>query len=438
MSQPPLVLLPRTTCPHCWQTFLPEEVLWISAHQDLLGDPRLGPEQPQRFLPSRFDLDGNALDARGFSCRQLACPRCHLVLPRCLLETEPAFVSILGTPACGKSFYLTALTWELRRLLPERFALGFTDADPSANRQLNDYESALFLNANPHEFTYLADLIRKTELQGYLYDIVSYGSQTVTYPRPFLFLIKPRPTHPQLDVAQKSARVICLYDNAGESFQPGRDTAASPVTQHLARAQFLLFLYDPTQDLRFRQLCDRQGVRLPHESESRNSRQELVLMEAADRVRRTVGLSANARHERPLIVVLTKSDLWGDLLEDREPKNPWVTTRHGTGLDRGKVERRSDQARVLLWQACPELVTAAEDFAQEVVYVPVSALGVLPRRGEKGPAVRPADLKPRWATVPLLYGLSRWVPGLVPGVKRASHKETGDTRLPETRNTQPG
>jgi hypothetical protein len=71
MSQPPLSLLPRITCPHCWHNFAPEDVLWVAAHQDLLGDPRLGPEQPQRFLPSRFDLDGNALDARGFSCGQL-------------------------------------------------------------------------------------------------------------------------------------------------------------------------------------------------------------------------------------------------------------------------------------------------------------------------------------------------------------------------------
>ena len=114
----PLPLLPRTTCPHCWASFAPEEALWVSAHTDLLGDPRLGPDEPQRFLPTRFDVDGHALDARGLACHHLACPKCHLGMPRGLLEMEPAFVSILGTPACGKSFLLTALTWELRRLLP--------------------------------------------------------------------------------------------------------------------------------------------------------------------------------------------------------------------------------------------------------------------------------------------------------------------------------
>ena len=52
-------------------------------------------------------------------------------------------------------------------------------------------------------------------------------------------------------------------------------------------------------------------------------------------------------------MVLTKSDLWGDLLEDANPKNPWVTTHLGSGLNRGKVERRSDKARALLWESLP-------------------------------------------------------------------------------------
>ncbi len=82
-------LLSQVTCPHCWERFQPEQVLWISEHVDLLGDPLLGPEQEQRFLPSRFTLDGDAIDARGMTCRALACPRCHLPVPRAMLEMEP-------------------------------------------------------------------------------------------------------------------------------------------------------------------------------------------------------------------------------------------------------------------------------------------------------------------------------------------------------------
>jgi hypothetical protein len=417
MPTAPLALLRRTTCPHCWTSFAPEEVLWVSAHADLLGDPRLGPEQPQRFLPTRFNLEGNALDARGFVCQQLACPRCHLPVPRALLEMEPAFLSILGTPACGKSFYLATLTWELRRLLPQAFALAFADADPVANRLLNDNEDALFLNPHADQPAYLANLIRKTELQGELYDMVSYGNQTVSYPKPFLFTLQPGPGHPRRAVAGQIARLLCLYDNAGEHFQPGRETTGSPVTQHLAQAQLLLFLFDPTQDPRFlRRRQEKTGANdaVP----ARTSRQESILSEAAVRVRRARGLSENARHDRPLIVVLTKCDAWAGLLEDGDLSPPWRAKDGLAGLDRERIERRSQQLRRLMLELCPELVAAAENFAQEVVYVPVSALGRQPEKGPHGLALRPRDIRPVWVSVPLLYGLCRWMHGLIPAMRR--------------------
>jgi hypothetical protein len=81
-------ILPKITCPHCWQRFRPEELLRISRHADLLGDQVLGSDAPLRFLPSRFDVSGNALDARGMACQSLACPRCHLMIPRALTEIE--------------------------------------------------------------------------------------------------------------------------------------------------------------------------------------------------------------------------------------------------------------------------------------------------------------------------------------------------------------
>jgi len=39
------------------------------------------------------------------------------------------------------------------------------------------------------------------------------------------------------------SRVICVYDNAGESFQVGKDSEASPATQHLAKSKALMFLF---------------------------------------------------------------------------------------------------------------------------------------------------------------------------------------------------
>ena len=77
----PAKLLSQVTCPHCWESFSPEDVLWISEHVDLLGDPLLGPEQQQRFLPSRFTMQGDAIDSKGMTCRSPGLPRCHLPMP---------------------------------------------------------------------------------------------------------------------------------------------------------------------------------------------------------------------------------------------------------------------------------------------------------------------------------------------------------------------
>jgi len=136
-----LGLNPRVICPHCWHTFVPHETMWVAAHNELMGDPVLGPEKARRFLPSRFTPEGHAIDARGVTCQQLACPRCHLGIPRSAIEAEPLFLSIVGGPKTGKSYLLSAMTWELRKRLPASFALAFSDADTVNNQHLNEDEA---------------------------------------------------------------------------------------------------------------------------------------------------------------------------------------------------------------------------------------------------------------------------------------------------------
>jgi len=421
-------LLNRITCPHCWEHFAPEKSLWISEHQDLLGDQRLGPEQQQRFLPTRFTVAGEALDAKGFPCQHLACPHCHLGVPRPFLEMESLFLSVFGAPASGKSYLLAAMTWQLRKVLPLDFAVSFADADPMFNRVLNQYEESLFSNSQGEEFVPLAKLIRKTEEQGEMYDMVSYGTQVVSYPRPFVFGMQPQPGHPNAGKASGLSRVVCLYDNAGESFQPGKDTVSNPVTRHMAQSRTLFFVFDPTQDSRFRKHCD---SRLGSASAARMSRQEPILQEAAARIRRHCNLKHTERHTRPLIVILTKCDVWWQLTGEDPPPEPWKQVPAGqvgekrvdaplAALDTDAVERSSQIVRELLISQCPEIVTAAEGFATQVTYIAVSAVGWETHVDSSSGmlSIRPEDTAPHWVTVPYLYALCRSVPGLIPSIYR--------------------
>jgi len=116
--------------------------------------------------------------------------------------------------------------------------------------------------------------------------------------------------------------------------------------------------------------------------------------------------------------VVTKYDCWSSLLGNTPLDNPWVPSKRGasSALDKELIQERSRQVRKLLWELSPEIVAAAESFAQQVIFVPVSAMGrspdVDPQTGAFG--IRPRDIHPRWAEVPLLYFLAHWMEGIIP------------------------
>ncbi len=371
LGPPPGNVLPRMTCPHCWHVFPTDQVLFVSQHGELLGDPVLGPEAQLRFRPSRFNKEGEAIDARDTPCQTLACPRCHLSIARAMTQTAPLFMSIIGAPASGKSHFLASMTWELRRVLSEKFSISFNDADASTNHTLNEYEQTLFLQDDMDQLV----SIRKTELQGELYDQIRLGEQVVNLPKPFLFTLRPlaRPA-----TTGNKLQMVCLYDNAGEHFQPGMDTISLPGTQHMAKARVLWFMYDPTQHPRFREQCRSLSQDVQVYGSARTLRQEVLLNEAASRIRRYTGLAAGEQYDRPLVVIVSKADIWGQLLGVNLAREPLVPSPNDDGtwaLDVERVEKISVALRKLLVMLSPEFVTAAEDFCKHIVYLPVSALG---------------------------------------------------------------
>ena len=389
----------------------------------LLGDDRLGESERARFLPTEYDEFGTPLDPRGKLCRDMACPRCHLKIPAPALDSPPVFMSIVGAPACGKSYYLASSTWSLRRVLPSKFQITFTDADPGMNHRIRQYESLQYEDGG-------RGLVRidKTEEQGDLYDAVRLDEQTVVLPQPFVFLAaKSNARASEADDSKNYSRMICLYDNAGESYLPSHDLGSSPVTRHLAQSKCVFFLFDPTQDAQFR----REFVRRYSDSSLFDSsssatgsgtavRQEAVFVETARRVRSLRHMTTNDRFNDLLIVIVSKADVWSRLspnLARLLERNPY-SLRSGSeeyGLRSDKIEAASRETRELLARLTPEFISAVENFAKDVVYIPVSATGVAPSVDSETNAsgFRVEDMKPVWATAPMLYALRRLAPDLV-------------------------
>jgi len=390
------------TCPHCWHRFDVEDFLYIARHQSLLGDPVLGPEAPQRFLPSKFNPEGNAIDSAGMSCPDKACPRCHLRIPQGASEQPPLFLSIVGAAASGKSFALTAMIWALRNKLARNFAVSFTDTDAINNQIINECEETLFLNSSPDQLVAL----RKTELQGELYNQVLLDGMLINLPKPFMFTITPAEHHPHYeDVRDKMSRTLVLYDNAGEHFEPGMDSVDNPTTKHLLHSDVIFFLFDPTQDMRFRSRLRGEDPQLIQGA--RVQRQEILLTEMINRIKKYSGMKTGSKATKTLVLVVSKADVWLDLLGFDLPTDPWrwEPKFNTCALDVNMIKNVSFAVRHMLERICPEVVSTAESFAGDVLYLPNSALGQSPELSEETGmlGIRPKDINPYWAGVPMLY-----------------------------------
>lgn len=426
---PTLELQPRLDCPSCWQSLDPADLLWVSAHADLVGDPYLGSDAYKRFLPSRFDAAGFALDAKGERCHALACPRCHLPVSRILTELKPVFVSVLGGPYSGKSYLLAAAIWELRKRL-HAFKVGFSDADPAANREISEREQKLFLSDSPDQVVAIDKTQPTTDTN--TYRSVNYGDRVVMYAYPFLFALRPDADHPVLlkgRDARKASRVLCVYDNAGEHFMADEQTEQSPVTDHLALSQSLIYVFDPTQHNAFRTRCREISDDPQLHVDSNLFRQDEILQVAASRVRKKANLPTHGKIKKPLIVAMSKYDVWGSLMPeiDLAAISPYRKGPDGlTLLDLTTLAAVSQRTQALVAEVAPDIVAACRSVSDDVIYLPVSSQGCSPVRGEDAMlGVRPVDLAPVWAEVPFIYSLFRSKTSLIPAYTAGVGRESG-------------
>jgi hypothetical protein len=395
-------LVSSLTCPHCWAEFPPVQIRYVSEHEALRGDPILGESEQLRFLPSRFDARGRAIDPLGALCSRMACKQCHLELPSAALELPQTILSIVGAPACGKSVMLAAASFSLRSGLVVD-GMDFIDADPTLNDLTLELESSLFRSSTPDRPT----MIAKTDLSGRLYRSFQLGDSQWIAPKPQLFVIGRR-AHRQL---------LCLYDNAGEHFLPGRDAAHEPVTRHLAASRALVFVVDPTQDQRvIDRLGGRDAVRAQGGAGSTEQRQDLVLIEAANRVRRLRAMSAFDPLPFRIVLALAKADIWGQLTA------PEIRSDFGGAAARTSVTVPDIRVLSAVHTACegflaasmPELLATARALDPKFRIVPFSGLGNPPSRSDsdRGLTILPRDVRPVWPAAPIVVALAEANPAM--------------------------
>jgi len=425
-------LLSEVTCPNCWERFPPEAALAIAGHGELRGergDPMLAETELRRFLPTRFTPECAALDELDTPSFDLACPHCHLLVPRVLFERQDTvFLSIFGAVHSGKSYFLAAMARQMEVALPQRFGLGVTEPHPASNVLIRSYKDALFNHSDPNALVFIPTTPKEGSKYYMTVRRAGHAGEELLYPKPQFFQVAPTGRHPSAASPLRQARTICLYDNSGEHFRPDWASPSRPETEHLARSSAMLFVFDPIREPAFYERCRGRSEDPQFELAKREqplTSQDVILATADANVKKRLGREIADPLETPLVVIVGKFDVWRHLAAEDLPAFATGDERDASTIhcfQPGIVQQVSARIREMLVTFCPGVVAAAERFSRRVCYVPVSATGCSPKELGSDLSVTPprpvykyprVSLQPIWAEVPLLWVLDQVTTGLV-------------------------
>ena len=421
-SQPPQMEPPRDTgvvmpnangelsCPVCWLRFDTGDVMHIAVHDSLRGDPLLGEDAQQRFLSTRFNNSGQAIDAMGLPTSEVACPHCRRKLPPSFLAMPHHIISLVGDQSAGKSYFLSVLTKVLPATLYRDFGITFQDSDPTGNAPVNDMRKALFGAQAPAQAK-----LAKTVFEGAMYERLPRQGRMVALPRPFVYTLAHE------DKTREQCALI-FYDNAGEHFQPGVNIVEQPGAQHVASAAGIIYLFDPFNSPEFRALL--KETKDPQIEKPVVDQQDIILAEMRARIQSIRNLPHGETIQTPVAFVVGKSDVWLNLLNGTPLKDPLVDGR----LDNNFVAENSDAVRQLLHRLCPAVVANAEALSTNVMFFAASAFGHPPIKIGPGEYVPdPSKLQPKQVEVPLVWILSQICPSIFGALPESTQNASSNT-----------
>jgi hypothetical protein len=388
------------TCPVCWLRLDTGDIMHIAVHDSLRGDPILGEDAQQRFLATRFNNAGQALDAMSLPSSEIACPHCRRKFPPSFLGMPHHIISLVGDQSAGKSYYLSVLTKILPATLYRDFGIVFQDSDPTGNAPVNDMRKALFGAQSPAQAK-----LAKTVFEGAMYERLPRQGRMVALPRPFVYTLA------SVDKNRGPCALI-FYDNAGEHFQPGINIVEQPGAQHVASAAGIMYLFDPFNSPEFRRSL--HDTKDPQLEKPVVDQQDIILAEMRARIQIIRNLRPGQSIQTPVAFIVGKYDVWLHLLDGK----PLQDSLRDGKVDLSVIQENSNLIRELVYKLCPAVVANAEALSTNVMFFAASSFGHTPLKIGPGEYVPdPARLEPTFVEVPVLWILSQICPALFAGNK---------------------
>lgn len=406
----------KVVCPHCWSGFYSDKAMYISQHKDLFGDPVLG-KVPMRIPAGEAtrSRDGSKVfDSKGWEMFERACPQCRLQLPLEMLSQRPKFISIVGAPGSGKTYFLTVMLHQLRKTLAKQFKYTLDLCDTREEQLLVANEKKLFAALDPATPVMLG---KTQESGGDSYNTVILDGVSVQLPKPFMLTI--RSTNQEALMPTKGRQqTIVLYDNSGELFYFNKDSGQNRSTRHLGQADAMLFAYDLLLEPDVRRRLASVSSDPQITTHAKSVRQLDNFTSAIQQMRRHSKTPQEQRLKASLAVCVQKFDVWRSLTDHFKNENgePLIDSssieyfiEHGVAaLDIAEINIVSQIVRSVLTDLAPEFVSMAEANFIRVRYFPVSALGQSPKSYGEFLKIAPFDLHPFRVDHPMLWLMRDW------------------------------
>lgn len=386
-EEEPVVKKFPIVCPHCFNKFETDSVVFRAAHYKeedeeycLQEDKKLndylekfgleGSEEMEAIIypklfpeESKSYTDGVLMSIRdkyNIESKKRLCPFCHNELPYSAGRAPSNIIAIIGASQVGKSVYMASLIHTLETVTAHNFEAACLPISSETSRRFRaQYQDPLFVQ-----------------------NILIESTQKERKQEPFIFQFKFKDTN-------KAPLSLVFFDVAGEGMV--EEDYLELYANHIKNAEGILFLVDPLQlaTIRHKIFLSQGNNGGDFTSQYQEARDVVVSLGE-----NFIGRREDGRTSIPTAVVVTKSDMLEKLAyEDdaylKENSNVFQNYVHKGRFNLNEYENINGEVKRFIEQVDLAFLDAIEVHFNNVGYFAVSSLGQNPVDGRLEGVIEP-------------------------------------------------
>ncbi|MEE1072818.1 MAG: hypothetical protein U0L26_10685 [Cellulosilyticum sp.] len=386
-EETPIVKKFPIVCPHCFNKFSPDSVVFRAAHykeedeeyclqedtklneylekfglegseeMEAIIDPKLFPEENKTYVD---DVLISIRDKYSIETKKRLCPFCHNDLPYLAGRAPSNIIAIIGASQVGKSVYMASLIHTLETLTAHNFEAACMPISSDTSRRFRtQYIDPLFAQNSLIESTQKE---RKQE--------------------PFIYQFKFKDT-------SKAPLNLVFFDVAGEGMV--EEAYLDLYANHIKNAEGILFLVDPLQlsTIRNKIILSQGSGSGDFTSKYQESRDVVVSLGE-----NFIGSHEEGRTSIPTAIVVTKSDMLEKLANEDDAylkpnSNVFQNYVHKGYFNLNEYENINGEVKRFIEQVDLAFLDAVEVHFNNVGYFAISSLGQNPVEGRLQGVIQP-------------------------------------------------